>query len=153
MAVDHAADRRLQQLRRYTRLLDDGIPVPGTRFRVGLDPVFGLVPGFGDALGALLGAAILVEAARRGLPRSVLLRMVLNIAADAGIGTVPVLGDVFDALWKANRKNLALLEGQLGVGPAAKPVSGWAIAIVLTGILLVCLGVAVGAVLLVSWLL
>lgn len=102
LAIDH--------LRRFAYWLDEGIRVPGTRIRIGLDPILGLVPGVGDAAGAILAAAILVEAVRRKVTRFTFLRMAANIALDAVIGAVPVLGDIFDAAWKANLRNLSLLE-------------------------------------------
>jgi len=93
------------------RLMDDGFRVPGTQLRFGLDALMGLVfPGVGDALGAASTLSLFVLALRRGLPRVVLLRMALNVGADALIGAVPVLGDLFDFGFKANRKNLRLIE-------------------------------------------
>ncbi len=100
----------LERLRSVTRLLDDLVRIPGTHFRFGLDPVIGLFPGAGDAVGALLAVYALVVAVRLGAPGPVLLRMCGNIAADAIVGTIPLLGDLFDFGWKANRRNLALLE-------------------------------------------
>ncbi len=117
----HAVDSRqpgLERLRALTRVLDDLVPVPGTRFRFGLDPVIGLVPGAGDALGAILSTYAVLVAVRLGAPAAVLLRMCGNIALDALVGTVPVLGDLFDFGWKANRRNLALLE-RYHLAPAA----------------------------------
>ena len=90
--------------------MDEGLRIPGTQRRIGLDPIFGLVPGVGDAAGAILATAILVEAVRRDITRFALVRMAANVALDALLGAVPVLGDLFDAAWKANLRNLALLE-------------------------------------------
>lgn len=109
---------RLQHLRRLAYWLDEGIGIPGTRFRIGLDPILGLIPGVGDAAGALLGAAILMEAARRGVPRGVLVRITANLVLDAALGSVPLLGDLFDMAWKANVRNLALLEREALGAPA-----------------------------------
>lgn len=103
-------DARVARLRRFAVWLDAGIAVPGTSLRVGLDPVLGLVPGLGDAAGALLAAWILIEATRLGAPRATLGRIAANIALDALVGAVPLLGDAFDVVWKANLKNVALLE-------------------------------------------
>lgn len=108
-----APDPRLEAARRLARLLDDAIPIPGTSYRIGIDPLLGLVPGLGDVLGALLSGWLLVLARRLGAPASVLARMGLNIAVDALVGAVPVAGDLFDAGWKANVRNLRLLEGWL----------------------------------------
>lgn len=96
-------------LARLAWWLDSSIVVPGTRFRIGLDALIGLVPGVGDLVGAALSAYIVAAAARRGTPGSVLLRMALNVGIDAVVGAVPILGDLFDAAWKANQRNVALL--------------------------------------------
>lgn len=104
-----SADWRL--LEWGTRWLDDAIPIPGTRWRIGLDPVLGLFPGIGDAASAVLSVALLGAALRLGAPRIILARMGLNIAVDYVVGIVPVLGDVADAFYKANRRNLTLLRG------------------------------------------
>jgi hypothetical protein len=100
----------IQRLRTLTRVLDELVPIPGTGLRIGLDPVLGLMPGAGDAAGAVLSAYALVVAVRLGAPAPVLLRMTGNIAVDAVFGGVPFLGDLFDFGWRANRRNLALLE-------------------------------------------
>ena len=112
---------RLQRLRRVARWMDDGIKLPLIPFRIGLDPIIGLVPGLGDAAGAILAAWIVVEAFRLRASKATLARMVYNIAIDAVGGTVPVVGDIFDALWKESLKNVALLERHLAEpGKAAR---------------------------------
>ncbi|MEQ8462032.1 DUF4112 domain-containing protein [Coleofasciculus sp. E1-EBD-02] len=100
----------LRRLRRLSHLLDNAIPIPGTPWRFGLDPVLGLLPGAGDFLGTAFSAYIVLEAARIGIPRSLLGQMVINILLDTVIGSVPVVGDIADATWKANAKNIELLE-------------------------------------------
>ncbi len=96
--------------RELARLLDAAFRVPGTRFRFGLDPLLGLVPGLGDVVGGAFGFYLLVLAFRAGAPPSVIGRMFLNIGADLLLGAVPLLGDLLDAGYKANLRNLALLE-------------------------------------------
>lgn len=103
----------LERVRALSYLLDSSIPIPGTNKRIGIDPILGLLPGGGDVVGAALSAYIVIEAARTGLPRSVLLRMVANLFLDSAMGSVPIAGDFFDATWKANSKNVALLEQHL----------------------------------------
>jgi hypothetical protein len=105
-----AHDRRLARLQRMSWWLDEVIRVPGTRIRIGLDPILGLIPGLGDVVGGFLSAAIVMESLRRGVPRSTVVRIVTNIILDTTIGAVPVLGDLFDFAWKSNRRNLDLLE-------------------------------------------
>ena len=104
---------RLERVERLATLLDNAIPIPGTRFRIGLDPLLGLLPGLGDALGALASAWILVEATRLGASRTVLARMLYNIAVDTLVGAVPGAGDLFDFVWKSDAKNVALLRRHL----------------------------------------
>ena len=104
------ARKRLDQL---AWLTDNSIPIPGLNTRVGIDPLIGLLPWVGDALGALLSSYIIMEAARLGAPRSVLLKMAFNTALDAVVGALPGLGDLFDFFWKANQRNLRLLERYL----------------------------------------
>jgi len=91
------------------RLLDSAITLPGG-FRIGLDGIIGLIPGIGDAITALLSLIILQEAYKRRVPKMVLVRMGLNIVIDTLIGTIPIVGDLFDFFWKANVKNAQLLE-------------------------------------------
>lgn len=96
---------------RLVRLLDDGFRIPGTELRIGLDPILGLLlPGVGDAAGAVGTFSLFLLALRRGVPNVVLLRMAMNVALDALVGALPVLGDLFDFGFKANRRNLALIE-------------------------------------------
>jgi len=90
-------------------LLDNALRVPGTSFRLGLDPVLGLIPGIGDAIGGVLSLSVVFLALQYRLPVSVVAIMVRNIAVDVGVGAVPGVGDVMDFAWRANRKNLALL--------------------------------------------
>jgi Domain of unknown function (DUF4112) len=105
-AVDPRSIERLQQL---AYLLDDRFRIPGTSYRIGLDGLIGLMPGVGDAVTTLLALYIVLEARRLGLPLTKLGRMGLNVGVDAVLGAVPLLGDLFDVAWKANRRNLALL--------------------------------------------
>jgi uncharacterized protein DUF4112 len=90
-------------------LLDSSIPIPGTRLTIGLDALIGLFPFIGDLVGVLASSYILAEANRMGVGRAVLARMAFNVAVEGVIGIVPLFGDVFDAAWKANQKNVRLL--------------------------------------------
>ncbi len=108
---------KVNNLCRLSHLLDNAIPIPGTGYRIGLDPILGLLPGGGDIVAGALGAYIIIEAARMGLPRKVVGEMVGNIIFDSVVGIVPVLGDLFDVTWKANVRNIALLEKHLHITP------------------------------------
>lgn len=94
-------------------LLDGAVPVPGTRFRFGLDSIIGLIPGIGDAVGLLLGATILYESVRVGAPRATIAKMVGNSVVDTLGGLVPVVGDLFDVAFRSNKRNAALLIAHL----------------------------------------
>lgn len=108
---------RLERLDRLASLLDNSIRVPGTKWRVGIDGLIGLIPGVGDVLGALISGYIVTQAARAGASVSVLLRMGLNIVLETLVGSVPVIGDLFDFAYKANLRNVRLLRGHV-VDPA-----------------------------------
>ena len=107
-------------LRRWAVLLDSQFRVPGTSIRFGLDAIIGLVPGLGDISTPAFAAMILVQAMRMRVPAIVKARMVLNAAIDMLLGLVPILGDLADIGFKANLRNLALLErhARPGVPPA-----------------------------------
>jgi hypothetical protein len=111
---------KLTKLRRVSKILDNAIAIPGTKISFGLDPILGLLPGGGDTVTGGIAAYIVVEAARMGVPREILWKMVGNILIDSCAGTVPVVGDVFDLGWKANVKNLELLEKHLDIAESSK---------------------------------
>ena len=110
----------LDALRRWAVLLDSAFRVPGTRIRFGIDAILGLIPGIGDISTPTFAALILLQAVRMRLPLVVQARMVLNAALDMLVGLVPVAGDLADIGWKANLRNLALLErhARPGVPPS-----------------------------------
>ena len=140
--------QRLFALRKLARLLDSAFIVPGTRYRVGLDPFLGLLPGIGDLVSPLFAIGILWQAHDLGIPRIVQLRMIFNVAIDALLGALPFIGDLFDFVWKANDKNMALLE--LHAVQARRPGAGdW---LFVTALTLVVLAIAAIPVLIVAWL-
>ena len=114
---DASTARDVRHLRRLSWLLDSSIPLPGG-YRIGLDGIIGLIPGLGDALGASMSTYIVVQAARLGASPVQLLRMMMNILVETVVGTIPVLGDLFDFAWKANERNMVLLDAQLRKAPA-----------------------------------
>jgi uncharacterized protein DUF4112 len=139
---------QLERLRRLARLLDSAIQLPGTRFRFGLDPLIGLVPGLGDVIGAIFSTFIIYQAARLGAPKSTLTRMMANVAVDTLVGEIPLLGDLFDFGWKSNTRNIALLEQHLDRPVAAKVASRRVLFLLGFGLLLLFAGViALGIVL------
>lgn len=129
LAAVQAAKARVQRL---ARLFDEAFVVPGTRIRLGLDALLGLIPGIGDVAGLLLSGLILVEALRLGVPSGLWRRMLGIAVADALLGLVPLLGDVADVAFRANRRNAALLLEHLETQERAltgvvkrSPARGW----------------------------
>lgn len=129
--------RRLDSL---AYLLDNSIPIPGTGRRFGLDAVIGLIPGVGDAAGAVLSGYIVLEAARIGAPPSVIARMLLNLGIEAVVGALPFAGDLFDAWWKANDRNVRLLHQVVDRPGAARRSSRAFVAVVVLLLVLVLAG-------------
>lgn len=143
---------RLQRLRRLSHWLDNAIGIPGTRYRIGLDPIIGLIPGGGDTVGMILSSAIVMEAARMGATKVVLGKMVFNILLETVAGTVPVMGDIFDAAWKSNVKNIVLLEDHLKIADSNRPRNQWFAILLLGGLFLVFAACLTVSVLLLRWL-
>jgi hypothetical protein len=111
-------DPAIVALRKWATLLDSAFRVPGTQLRFGLDPVVGLIPGIGDIVTGFFSVLMLLHAVRLRVPKVVLARMTINVGLDLLAGAVPLLGDLFDAGYKANLRNLALLERHAGGGMA-----------------------------------
>jgi hypothetical protein len=116
--------QRLARIDALATWLDSAFVVPGTNIRFGLDAIVGLFPGIGDFLMSLVSLYIVHEARQLGAPTHLLIRMVANIAIDGIVGSAPVAGDIFDVMWRANRRNMALLYSHLrSQGEFARPVS------------------------------
>ena len=103
----------LNRIRKLSRLMDTAIRIPGTGFRIGIDPIIGLIPGAGDLVSTAFSAYIIFLATRFDIPRQDLAKMIFNIGLEAVVGTVPLVGDLFDAYYKSNIRNLAILEQHL----------------------------------------
>ncbi|WP_232107399.1 DUF4112 domain-containing protein [Gimesia alba] len=104
---------RMARFERLTHFLDDAFKVPGTNLRIGWDTLIGIVPGLGDMISATLSGYLIYEAKQLGASRWVLARMIGNVALDSVLGAIPLLGDVFDAFFKSNRRNARLLKQHL----------------------------------------
>jgi len=100
----------LERVRVVRRLLDDAVRVPGTNVRIGLDPILGVLPVAGDIVAAIASLYVVFEAYRGGVPGRTLLKMLSLIAVDLAVGSLPVVGPLFDAVWKANRWNVSMFE-------------------------------------------
>lgn len=136
-----APDADLKRARALAKILDSAVGVPGTRLRIGLDAILGLIPGGGDVAGAALSGYIVLTAARLGASRAVLGRMLLNVVLDTAVGSIPILGDLFDVAYKANMKNVALLERYAAEPVAVQRQSRWTVAVVVAALVLIAVGV------------
>jgi hypothetical protein len=141
-----------KSLERLAYVLDDLVRIPGTNMRVGVDALIGLLPGGGDVAGGIMSAYTLVVATRLGAPPSVLLRMAANVLTDMIVGAVPLLGDLFDAGWKANRRNVALLRRYLDKPAPVRRSSRALVVVLLIAVAAVATTAAIVSVLLFRWL-
>jgi hypothetical protein len=144
---------RDETLSKLEILLDEAFRVPGTRFRFGIDGLIGLVPGLGDVLAGLLSLIFPLAAWIRGVPYVTLTRMAANLGIGVLVGTIPFFGDIFDIVWKANRRNYRLLQRHLGE-PRRHTWSDWLFLLLLGAALAVVFATPVVLVVwLISWLL
>ncbi len=126
---ESAGDRGLSAMLAY--ILDDFLKIPGTKRRIGLDPIIGMIPGIGDLLSSGAGLAVLAMAARRKMPMLLYIKMISNWALNAIIGAIPVLGDAFSFWFKSNRRNHEMLQQHLNAGGPKGTGGGWGALIVL----------------------
>ena len=106
-------EEKLLRLKRLSHNLDEAFTIPGTERKIGIDPIIGLIPGVGDLIGGALSIYIMHAGIRMGMPRSVIIRMFGNIALEFIIGCIPIIGDLFDAMWKSNQRNVKLIEDSI----------------------------------------
>jgi uncharacterized membrane protein len=130
-----------------SHVLDDFIKIPGTSIRFGLDGIVGFIPGIGDLIGGIASCIIIVAAWARGVSYVTVTRMVANVAIEVVVGSVPVLGDMFDIAWRANRRNYALLVGSVDE-PRKHTLQSW---LFLAGLCLVLAALVVLPMLLLAW--
>lgn len=154
-ATDRRVVRRsrdLDGLRRLAWVLDDLVRIPGTNIRFGLDALLGLMPAGGDVAGGAVSAYTIIRAAGLGAGPAVLVRMGLNVLIDTMIGAVPFLGDLFDFGWKANRRNIALLDRHVAEPAPVQRSSRLVLIAVLAALFVVLALAAWGSVSLLRWL-
>ena len=151
--TQRSTDTQLARARAVARVLDSAIGIPGTKYRVGLDPLLGLVPGLGDVAGAALSGYIVLTGIKLGVSRTVVLRMLANVGMDTVAGSVPLLGDIFDAGWKANNRNVALIERHVESPDATRRASRLMIGAAVSVLTLLALGGVAVTVLAMRWLL
>ena len=132
-----------------SHILDDFLKIPGTSIRFGLDGIIGLIPGIGDLIGGIASCIIIAAAWMRGVSYVTIARMVANVGIEVAVGSIPVLGDMFDIAWRANRRNYALLAGSL-TNPRKHTIQSW---IFLIGLCLLLAVLTLLPMLLLAWLL
>ena len=103
-------EEKLLRLKRLSHNLDEAITIPGTKRKIGIDPIIGLIPVGGDLIGGVLSIYIMHAGIRMGMPRAAIVRMFTNVALEFIIGCIPIIGDLFDATWKSNQRNVKLIE-------------------------------------------
>ena len=138
-----ALDRRADNIRTLARMLDSAVRIPGTEILIGADSILGLVPVVGDIAGAALSGYIVLASARLGAPGATLARMLINLGVDTVIGSVPVLGDMFDVGWRANMRNVELLDRHLGASDRSRRANRWVVGGVVAGLLALAVGAVV----------
>ncbi len=131
-----------------SHVLDDFIKVPGTSVRFGLDGIVGVIPGIGDLIGGIASCIIIIAAWVRGVSYPTVLRMVANVVIEVSIGSIPILGDMFDIAWRANRRNYALLTGSI-YEPRKYTIQSW---IFLAALCLVLAALIIIPMILVTWM-
>jgi hypothetical protein len=131
-------------------IMDDFLRVPGTKFRVGLDPIIGLLPGLGDTASAITSALVLVYAARSGLPKVLVARMAANILINELIGVIPGVGDAFSFWFKSNKRNYELLQRHRLV-PRKSGKSDWIFLIVVLALIFLVIGAGLIVSVLILW--
>jgi hypothetical protein len=130
----------LTRVQTLARALDSAIRIPGTSIRFGLDSIVGLIPGAGDLVSSVLSGYIILTSARLGVPPALIIRMILNLGVDTLVGTVPLIGDVFDVGYRANLRNAALLEKHLAEPVANRLSNKLAVAAAVVGVILLAAG-------------
>jgi hypothetical protein len=138
-----------EHLDMLSHLLDDFLRVPGTPIRFGLDGIVGFIPGVGDILGGIASSIIIIAAWVRGVPLVTVLRMVLNVAIETAVGSVPLIGNLFDIAWRANRRNYKLLAGSIAE-PTRHTAASW---LILGGVVVTLAALMIAPVLLLGWVL
>ena len=155
MTDDH--DQRYAEVRALADLLDSRFRIPFTQQRFGVDAIVGLIPGIGDVAGLVAGSLVVAEAVRLGARGWTLASMLLRVTLDALVGTVPVAGTVFDVVYKASQRNVALLERHAldaeGARDEARRSVVRSLTVVVAVTLLASLLVVLGLVLVLQWLL
>jgi len=141
----------LAMVRGLAKILDEAVTIPGTKTKIGLDAILGLIPGIGDLGSAAIGGYIILVASKLGVPAVVLWRMLLNLGIDTVLGAIPFAGDIFDVAFRANTKNADLLMRSLSEPAAAQRSSWWLVALIALGFLAITAAGLIGTYFVFRW--
>ena len=111
--IEEQNEERLLRLKLLSKRLDEIITIPGTKYKIGSDPIIGAIPVVGDLLGSIISIYILYSGSKMGLSAKIISKMCLNIGIDFVFGLIPIIGDIFDIGWKANKRNVKLIENNI----------------------------------------
>ena len=132
-------EEKLIRLKRLSERLDDTFTIPGTKYKIGIEALIGAVPIIGDLIGGILASYIMYSGMKMGAPPRIIARMAVNIAIDFAIGSIPIIGDLFDLVWKANKKNVELIEETTLLNEETNKINYLIVAILIVGLIAIIL--------------
>ena len=132
-------EEKLIRLKRLSERLDNTFTIPGTKYKIGIEALIGAVPIIGDLIGGILASYIMYSGMKMGAPPRIITRMAVNIAIDFAIGSIPIVGDLFDFVWKANKKNVKLIEEVSVLNEETNKINYLIVATLIVGLLAIIL--------------
>jgi len=132
-------EEKLIRLKRLSERLDDTFTIPGTKYKIGIEALIGAVPIVGDLIGGILTSYIMYSGMKMGAPPRIIVRMAVNIAIDFAIGSIPIIGDLFDFVWKANKKNVELIEETTLLNEETNKINYLIVATLIVGLIAIIL--------------
>ena len=132
-------EEKLIRLKRLSERLDNTFTIPGTKYKIGIEALIGAVPIIGDLIGGILASYIMYSGMKMGAPPRIIARMAVNIAIDFAIGSIPIIGDLFDLVWKANKKNVELIEETTLLNEETNKINYLIVAMLIVGLIAIIL--------------
>ena len=134
-------EEKLIRLKRLSERLDNTFTIPGTKYKIGIEALIGAVPIIGDLIGGILASYIMYSGMKMGAPPRIITRMAVNIAIDFAIGSIPIIGDLFDLVWKANKKNVELIEETTLLNEETNKINYLIVATLIVGLVAIILAI------------
>ena len=134
-------EEKLIRLKRLSERLDNTFTIPGTKYKIGIEALIGAVPIIGDLIGGILASYIMYSGMKMGAPPRIIVRMAVNIAIDFTIGSIPIIGDLFDLVWKANKKNVELIEETTLLNEETNKINYLIVATLIVGLIAIILAI------------